>query len=253
MYVREKLLSGGNAIGTLMRVIKNPSIAYFAKNNGVDFMLFDCEHSDYSMESLHGIFMMCSALGIEGFLRVPRGTSDYISRALDAGATGVMVPMTETAEQAAEIVKWSRYPKLGVRGFTSSNAHTGYKGLGHMEVIDGGNDRVVTIAQIETGLGVQNAEEIAAVEGIDVLLVGHNDLSVSLGVPGKIHGEEVLGSIRKVIAAAKKHGKVFGLCADPAYLSNFKEDISLMMVGSDVAFLNAAFKSIRDTFDTLKK
>jgi len=252
MYVKEKFQAGEKAIGTLMRVIRNPSVALFAKNAGLDFMLFDCEHSNYTIENLNDIFMMCNAVGVEGFLRVPSGTSDYISRALDAGASGVMVPMVESAEYAKEIVKWSKYPPLGKRGFTSNNAHTGYQPLKHLDIMETGNNRVVTIAQIETGLGVQNADAIAAVEGIDVLVVGQNDLSVAMGVPGQITGDLVMDSIQKVINACKKNGKIFGLGADVAYLRNFKEDTGMILIGSDVVFLNQAFNDIATGFEALK-
>jgi 2-keto-3-deoxy-L-rhamnonate aldolase RhmA len=253
MYVKERLKAGQKVIGTLMRVIQNPAIAYFAKNAGLDFMLFDCEHSNYDISQLHDIFLMCNALGVEGFLRVPKGTSEYISRALDAGATGVMVPTVETVEYAREIVKWSKYLPIGQRGFTSNNAHTGYRPLKHVDIMESGNNRVLTIAQIETGLGVANADKIAAVEGIDVLLVGHNDLSVSLGIPGQITSDRIMNAIRTVIDACKKAGKIFGFGADLNYLSNFKDDLGMVMINNDVSIINNAFKNIVTDFEILKK
>ena len=112
MMLKEKMKAGQKVYGTMLRVSRNPAICYLAKNASLDYVMFDCEHSDYSYESLHDMFIMGNALQLGGLLRVPQLSRDYISRAMDCGAIGAMVPMTDTVKQAEEIVRWSKYAPL---------------------------------------------------------------------------------------------------------------------------------------------
>ena len=248
MSIKQKILSGQKVHGSMIRLQRNPAISFFAKNAGLDFLLYDCEHGAYTFENLHDLFVTGNAMGFDSFVRVAELSKDWISRALDAGATGIMVPMTETPEQAKEIVKWSKFTPIGDRGYGSGLAHSNYLGGGkHTDVMKTQNDRVVTIAQIETALGVANADAIAGTEGIDVLLIGPNDLSISLGIPGDLMNPIELEAIAKVAAACKKHGKSFGLHAGAKMHEIFKNDETFMMLSTDLDLLAAGFKDIKNT------
>jgi len=248
MSIKEKIQSGQKVYGTMIRLQRNPAISFFAKNAGLDFLLYDCEHGAFTFENLHDLFVTGNAMGFDSFVRVAELSKDWISRALDSGATGIMVPMTETAEQAAEIVKWAKYTPVGDRGYGSGLAHSNYMGGGkHVDVMKAQNDRVIAIAQIETKLAVENAEAIAATEGIDVLLIGPNDLSISLGVPGDLMNPIEIEAIAKVAAACKKHGKSFGLHAGANMHEIFKDDETFMMLSTDLDVLSAGFKNIKKT------
>lgn len=248
MSIKQKILSGQKVHGSMIRLQRNPAISFFAKNAGLDFLLYDCEHGAYTFENLHDLFVTGNAMGFDSFVRVAELSKDWISRALDSGATGIMVPMTETPEQAKEIVKWSKFTPIGDRGYGSGLAHSNYLGGGkHTDVMKAQNDRVVTIAQIETKLGVENADAIAGTEGIDVLLIGPNDLSISLGIPGDLMNPIELEAIAKVAAACKKHGKAFGLHAGAKMHEIFKSDETFMMLSTDLDLLNAGFKDIKNT------
>ena len=245
MELREKMKSGQKVYGTMLRVSRNPAVCYLAKNAALDFVMFDCEHGNYSYESLHDMFLMGKALGLNGLLRVPQLSKDHISRALDCGAAGAMIPMTETVEQAEEIVWWSKYAPLGGRGYGSGGANTDYVGGGkHSEVMEATNQKIVSIAQIETKLAVDNAEKIAAVEGIDVLLIGPNDLSISLGVPGDLMNPIELDAIAHVAASCKQHGKFFGLHAGIKLLEKFSDELQFVMSQTDTDILAAGFAQI---------
>jgi len=248
MSIKQKILSGQKVHGSMIRLQRNPAISFFAKNAGLDFLLYDCEHGAYTFENLHDLFVTGNAMGFDSFVRVAELSKDWISRALDSGATGIMVPMTETPEQAKEIVKWSKFTPIGDRGYGSGLAHSNYLGGGkHTDVMKTQNDRVVTIAQIETALGVANADAIAGTEGIDVLLIGPNDLSISLGIPGDLMNPIELEAIAKVAAACKKHGKSFGLHAGAKMHEIFKNDETFMMLSTDLDLLAAGFKDIKNT------
>jgi 2-keto-3-deoxy-L-rhamnonate aldolase RhmA len=249
--LKEKLLNGQKIIGTMLRVVRNPAICYLAKNSGLDFVMYDCEHSNFNFETLHDAFITANAVGLAGFIRVPCGTKDYISRALDVGAVGVMVPMIETRAQAENLVKYAKYAPIGERGYTSGCAHTDYRGGKHAEVMKQGNEKVIAICQIETKLAIENAEDIASVNGIDALLIGPNDLSVSLGIPGDMLNPIELNAISKVAEACKRHGKAFGIHATVSLLEKFSKDLTLIMSLTDTDLLSQGFAGIRKTCDDL--
>jgi 2-keto-3-deoxy-L-rhamnonate aldolase RhmA len=235
----------------MIRTIRNSSIVCLAKNAGLDFVMFDCEHGAFTTETLHDLCMTALALGLECFARVPVGTKDYISRILDCGASGIMTPMTETTGQAETLVRYAKYAPLGNRGFTSA-ANTGYKGGKHSEIMQEANSRVWAIAQIETKLGVDNCEEIAATHGIDALLIGPNDLSIELGVPGDLENPIEIEAIKKVAAACKKHGKLFTVHAKPEYQDRFKGDLSFIMQMGEAEFITEGFKKIKAYADSYR-
>lgn len=251
MNLKEKMLSGKKILGTMLRVVRNPGICCFAKHAGLDFVMFDCEHGNYNFETLHDAFITANALGISGFIRVPVGTKDYISRALDAGAGGIMVPMVETVEQAETLSYFSKFHPVGNRGFNSMGAHTDYKGGKHSDIMKEANDRIIAITQIETKQAIDNIDAIAAVPGIDAMLIGPNDLSISLGVPGDLMNPIELDAIAKVAAACQKHGKAFGLHAGADLLKKFAKELRLVMCMGDTDFLKQGMTGVRKVFDEL--
>lgn len=244
MNLKERLLAGERVVGTMLRIARNPAVFYLAKNAGLDFLMFDCEHSNYGFETLHDAFVLGRALEIGTFVRVPCGTKDYISRALDNGATGVMVPMVQTRDDAEAVVRYSKYAPLGDRGYTGGGAHTGYANGKHKDVMEQGNGSVLSIAQIETRLAVENVDDIASMEGIDALLVGPNDLSLSLGIPGDVTNPLEIEAIERVAASCRKHNKAFGLHAGGELLERFDKDLTLIMSLTDADLLTRGFRDI---------
>ena len=242
--LREKLLAGNRVYGTMGRVVRNPAIAYLVKNSGLDFIMYDGEHSCYTMETLHDLFMTGRALGISSLVRVPEGTKDWISRVLDQGADGLMVPMIETAEQARELARLSRYQPIGERGFGSCSGHCSYMPGKTADQMKSANDSVLVIAQIETVKGVENADAIASVEGIDCILVGPADLSCSFGFPGDTMNPKEVEAIGKVVDACKKHNKIFALPGPLPMIERYKEDTRMIMLSTDTNLLLNGMKGI---------
>ena len=251
MSIKERIMSGQKVYGTMVRLQRNPAIAMIAREAGLDFLLYDCEHGSYTIENLHDLFVTGNAMGFPSFVRVAQLSKDWISRMLDAGAAGIMVPMTETAEQAAEIVRWSKYPPIGERGFGSGLAHMNYTTGRHTDIMQAKNKEVIAIAQIESRLGVDQAEAIAGTEGIDVLLIGPNDLSISLGIPGDLFNPVELAAMAKVAAACKKHGKAFGIHAGPEIHQMFQADETFMMLSTDFDVLSAGYREIKKTLSSI--
>ena len=245
MLLKEKMMQGQKICGVFLRIVRNPAAGYLVKNAGLDFFMLDCEHSDYSVESIHDIALTANALDVPVMIRVPNGTRDNISRALDCGASGIMVPMIKTPEQAEDLVRFSKYPPVGERGFTACSAHTDYAGGSHTEIMRQANSRVLSIAQIETRQAVERVDEIASVQGLDMLFIGPNDLSVSLGIPGDTTNPLEIEAIERVAAACKKHNKLFGMHSGEVLLKRFAPDLHMVMSQLDITILIEGFRSVR--------
>ena len=236
-------------VGTMLRLVKNPAVALIAKHAGLDFIMADMEHGTYNMETLAGIARVAKLTGVECFVRVPELSKAYISGALDAGVTGIMVPMIETVEQAEKLAFWGKFMPVGGRGFGGIGDHTSFKGAKALEFMPKSNEETLTIAQIETKMAISNIEEIAAVEGIDALLVGPNDLANSLGIPGDLFNKKNIGAIKKVAKAARKHGKIFGLHGPDKMAEMFiSEGLTLIMSNHDAGLLTSSMCSIVKKF-----
>ena len=140
-------------------------------------------------------------------VRVPGFHYHFVARALDAGAHGIMMPMVADAEQARALVSWSRYPPLGRRGAAFGVAHDGYLPGAPRDKIAASAERTLVIAMIETPEGVANVDAIAAVDGVDVLWLGHFDLTNFMGIAGEFEHPDYLAAVDRIVAAARRHGK----------------------------------------------
>lgn len=187
-----------------------PGIGHILKAAGCDFALFDLEHSGFGFETVKSAMRYFEAAGIAPIVRVPSKEYHHIARACDMGAEGIMIPMVGDAAEAKAVVDCMKYHPAGHRGVALGVAHDNYSGGSVPEKLAGANERTTLFCQIETAAGAANADAIAAVEGVDVLWVGHFDLSVSLGIPGQFDHPKFLEAIERTVAAAKKHGKSLG-------------------------------------------
>ena len=144
----------------MLRIERNPAACMLVKHSGLDFFMLDCEQSSYTFESIHDMCLTAQLIGLGAMLRVPVMNKEWISRALDCGAFGIMVPMVETVEQAQELVWWAKYPPVGNRGYAGGGVKTLYAPpKSPVEEMSRNNEKVITIAQIETKLGVEKCRE----------------------------------------------------------------------------------------------
>ncbi len=214
--VKRALQAGGVALGSMVFEFATPGIARIAAAAGAEFLVFDLEHTGWSMETIRLLMATTGTTDLAPFVRVPATQPHFLSRTLDAGAMGLMIPMVETVEQARLIVQASKYPPLGKRGAAFGVAHDGYVSGDVAATMRSANAESLLIAQIETATGVDNVEAIAAVEGIDVLWIGHFDLTNSLGIPAQFQHPTYLRAVDRVLAAAQAHGKAAGFMAGSA-------------------------------------
>jgi 2-keto-3-deoxy-L-rhamnonate aldolase RhmA len=187
-----------------------PGVGHILKSAGCDFVLFDLEHSGFGFETVKSAIRYFEAGDVAVIVRVPSKEYHHIARAMDMGAEGLMLPMVGTAAEAKHILNSMKYTPDGGRGVALQVSHDRYRPGAVTDKFTAANKRSTLFCQIETAEGVENAEKIAALPGVDCLWVGHFDLSVSLGVPGDFDSKKFTDAIAHVIAAAKKHNKSLG-------------------------------------------
>lgn len=205
--------------------------------SGVDWVLVDTEHGNLADADMHEAVTTIAATGVSPIVRIAANEGWMVKRALDSGAHGIMVPLLQTADEARKLVKSAKFPPLGARGFGSpfspSAFATGSSAVpSSVEYLQQANDALLTIVQIETKEALENVDEIAAVEGIDVLFVGPFDLGNNIGFPiltSDMH-EELKIAIAKIREAAEKAGKASGIyCTSGAQAQGFA-DVGFRMI-----------------------
>jgi 2-dehydro-3-deoxyglucarate aldolase/4-hydroxy-2-oxoheptanedioate aldolase len=212
-HVKRRLQRGEVCIGTLVFEFATSGLARIAATAGTDFVLFDQEHSGWTTDVIRMLLATSRAADFVPLVRVPAMQYHLISQVLDLGAMGVMVPMIENVEQAELIVRSTKYPPLGGRGAAFGVAHDDYVPGNVLEKIASANDETLLIALIETAAGVEHVERIAAVPGIDVVWLGHFDLTNAMGIPAQFTDARYLAAVERIAGAAEQHGKAAGFMA----------------------------------------
>ena len=238
--------------GLLVQVIDSAPVAHMAKAAGLDFLLVDDEHGDVNDARLSTLMMLGNAIGLPTIVRAPQLARADVSRLLDRGASGVMVPMMETVEQARQLADWAKYPPLGRRSY-SGGAHTAYGPSGHhAQNMARANAGTLAIAQIETVAGVEAVEEILAVPGIDAAVIGPCDLAISMGRPDEVGCTEELELIDRVRDACVEKRKGFGIIGGNALLERYAADINLMVSAIDTHILRDAFAAAASDYTSIR-
>jgi 2-dehydro-3-deoxyglucarate aldolase/4-hydroxy-2-oxoheptanedioate aldolase len=242
--VKSKIGGGGVSIGAFMFEFDTTGIGRIAAQAGAEFAVFDMEHTGWSVETIRMLIATTAGSTAIPMVRIPATEYHFIARTLDMGAMGIMVPMVESAAQARTIVASAKYPPVGRRGAAFGVAHDDYSGGDIVEKIHSANSHTLLIAQIETAAGVRNASEIAAVDGIDVLWIGHFDLSNSLGIPGQFDHPQFREAVDQVLAACRQHGKTPGFMAGDIATGKMLLDQGFRMLayGGDLWLYQAALR-----------
>ena len=211
--VKRRLARGEVVVGTMVFEFSTTGIGWLAAGAGAEFVIFDMEHTGWGSDTTRMLLASTRPADIVPIVRVPANQEYLIRQQLDLGAMGVMVPMVETAMGAGDLVSASRYPPEGRRGAGFGMAHDDYAGGDIAGKVAAANENVLTIAQIETPAGVDNVEAIAEVDDIDVLFLGHFDLTNFLGIPGRFDDPRFTGAVDRIVSAAKNQGKALGCLA----------------------------------------
>lgn len=196
----------GLAFGTVAQLI-TPEGAEIAAKAGFDFVVVDTEHTYFGLETSVNHFRAIEAGGATPIIRLPDDDPIQIAKALDAGAHGILIPRVSTKKQAETVVRAVRYAPKGDRGMCPSVRGSGMGVTPWPEFRKFEEEEILVILLIETVEGVNNAEEIASVDGVDVLALGPYDLSCDMGLDGQVNHPDVVANMKKTVAAARKYGK----------------------------------------------
>jgi 2-dehydro-3-deoxyglucarate aldolase/4-hydroxy-2-oxoheptanedioate aldolase len=211
--VKWALRDGGVSIGTFVLEFSTTGIARLAAGAGAEFAVFDMEHTGWSVETIRLLVATARSSDLVPIVRIPATEYHFVARVLDMGAMGIMVPMVESQEQARRYVQYARYPPAGRRGAAFAVAHDDYQGGDMAAKIASANSEVLLIAQVETARGLENAESIAAVDGLDVIWIGQADLTTSLGIPGQYSHPTFLAAVDRIAGACQTYDKALGYLA----------------------------------------
>jgi 4-hydroxy-2-oxoheptanedioate aldolase len=235
---RERLERGELSLGVGIRVLRSVEVAKAMKTAGFDWLFIDLEHSALSIETASQMCLAGLDAGISPLVRIPNGEYSLATRLLDNGALGIVVPHVETAEEAGTIVDRLRYPPQGHRGVFSIMPQFNYKPAA--DVTASLNKSNLIAVMLESTNAISNAEAIAAVSGIDVLLIGTNDLCVEMGVPGELGHAKIVDAYARMIAACGKHAKwpgMGGIYDDKLMQRYIDMGARFILAGGDLGFL----------------
>jgi 2-keto-3-deoxy-L-rhamnonate aldolase RhmA len=240
---RDKLDAGELALGIIIRQARTVDIAPIMKAAGYDWLFLDLEHNSMDLDMAVQISVAALGVGIAPVARVPAGQLWMATRVLDGGGLGIVMPHVDTAKEARKIAQALRYPPDGHRSVAGGLPHLGYEKLGLADTCAAINAATLVVVMLETPTAIANAEAIAAVPGIDSLLIGTNDLAMELGIPGQFADQRIVAAYQTVVDACRAHGKFAGVggIADRELLRRYIEmGVRLVLPGSDYSLLTAA-------------
>lgn len=218
--------------GTFLN-LGSPVAIEIAAATGFDWLLIDLEHGNGSLADLRSMLLACRGSQAAPIIRLRSVDPDSVKFVMDSGAAGVMFPFVNSVDEARRAVNCMKYPPAGARGVAGIIRATDY-GQNWASYFAEANAQSLVVVQIETAAAVEAAEEIAAVEGVDVLFVGPLDLSVSLGCPGDFTQPHFIAALRRVLAAGAKHKKTVGILSRPQLVDQHREmGFRFLALGSD--------------------
>jgi 2-keto-3-deoxy-L-rhamnonate aldolase RhmA len=255
-HAKNRMLSDQLVVCMGLRQARSVDIAPILASCGFDSLYVDMEHSPISIETVSAICTAAVGFGITPLVRVPGHDSEYLSRALDGGAMGIIVPHVDNAEQAQAMVHAGKYPPVGHRSVMGSGPSLGYRAMPLGEINTQVNRDTLLIAMLETPAGIAHADEIAAVAGIDMLLIGSNDLCTEMGIPGQLRHPDILAAYKSTAQACKKHGKILGVGGIRSDIELQTQLIDLgarfIIAGSDVTYLMEAARKDAEKLHALR-
>lgn len=239
--LKERLDRGETALSMVVRFLRTAEVAAIARGAGFHSLYVDLEHAPLSLSETAQICIAAQAAGVTPLVRIPEGRLDLVGTALDGGAAGVIIPHVTTAEEAREAVAAARFPPAGGRSIAGPPVQLDYRPMPPAQVASTMNAAILVVIMIESAEAVENVEAIAAVPGVDMLLVGTNDLTADLGIAGCYDDDAVDRAFAKVLAAADASGihvGVGGLATRPDLAARYvSRGAGYISVGTDLAFI----------------
>jgi 2-dehydro-3-deoxyglucarate aldolase/4-hydroxy-2-oxoheptanedioate aldolase len=210
--IKQKLKNNEPVFGIMIKEARNVNIAEILEIAGFDYFVIDMEHAFYDMSDITSLLQFARKTEITSVVRIPRLDYAYVAKTLDMGAEGIWVPHLDTVEEARQLVSFGKYPPEGKRGaaiplFRQKERQEFKAAADYFKAV---NDETLLIAQMESREAIGNVEAITAVPGIDVAMMGTQDLSLDMGYPGREQNPEMRAAVQKVVDACRKNGKASG-------------------------------------------
>jgi 2-keto-3-deoxy-L-rhamnonate aldolase RhmA len=246
--LRARLLNGDVILGQMVLELFTPGIGPMLAASGLDFVLYDMEHGRCDIAQVAEMIASCRGSDIAPWVRVPDFNFRPLSRVLDLGARGVMVPRVETRTQAQEIVAQLKYPPLGVRGVALGVAHDLYK-AGGAEFFATANEETVVIIQLESAKAFENMEEILSVPGIDVAWLGHYDLTVSMGIPLQFDHPRLQSAVDAMLDCCRRNHVAPAFITTTPELTDhwIQKGLRVVSLGTDIGIFQNAIQTFQQS------
>lgn len=251
MDLKKRIQNGERVLGTMVTTFDTPDIAKILKVCGFDFFIIDCEHGSFSYSACSRIIGVARAIGLPAIVRIPGPLREPALKCMEMGAAGLLLPNTENAGDARRLVDFTKYAPLGHRGVSLSRPHTDFMKVDGRAYMQQANEETLLLCQIESRAGVEHVEEILAVDGIDVVFMGPNDLSQDYGLLGQYDHPEIVAAFERVIKAARDAGKTSGahFGGMEPLVRWINAGMTMNMCGSDIGLLQMGAKSMRAWLD----
>jgi 2-dehydro-3-deoxyglucarate aldolase/4-hydroxy-2-oxoheptanedioate aldolase len=229
--VKRALAEGRVQLGTGFAQLRSPEVARILAAAGFDWAFIDTEHGAFDIETVSDVCRAGSDTGLTPIVRVASMEYDLVARALDNGAQGVIFPRVESVQLLEQAVSWTKFPPLGIRGFGLTPTHVNYERATIPQILDHMNRETLVILQIETVRAIEMRDELLSVKGIDAVMVGPVDLSISLGVAGDFQHPKMVDAMEKIRDACLKHGVAPGTQTRTLSLAKFWRERGMLFLG----------------------
>ena len=237
---KEKILNGELCLGVGLRQSRTVDIGKIMATSGYDWLFIDMEHNSMDIDIASQISVAAQDAGITPIVRVPDFAHHHATRVLDCGAMGVVFPHVENADIAKKLVSYCLYPPKGHRSMTGVLPQLDFKQHAIAEVASTINENMLIVIMLESPEAIENVDSIAGIDGVDVILIGTNDLCMEMGIPGDYSNPKVKNAYIKVIEACKKYGKTPGMGGvyNEELMSEYiKMGMKFILSGSDLSFM----------------
>ncbi len=229
--VKHALAEGRVQLGTGFGQIRSAEVPKALAAAGFHWTFLDTEHGGFDLETVQDLCRICQFVGLTPIVRVADLQYALIARSLDAGAQGVIFPRVEAPERLDQAVRWTKFPPLGERGFGLGPVNINYEQATLPEIIAHVNAETMVVLQIETQRALDALEELLAVPGIDAVMVGPADLSISLGVPGEFQHPRMVEAMERVRDACRRRGIAPGTQTRSVALARFWRERGMLFLG----------------------
>ncbi len=253
---KEKIMNNELCLGVGLRQCRSVDIGKIMATCDYEWLFIDMEHNSMDIDVASQISVAAQDAGITPLVRVPDFAHHHATRVLDCGAMGIVFPHVDNAETAKKLVSYCLFPPKGHRSMTGSLPQLNFKQIPISEAATSINNSMLIVIMLESPEAIENVEEIAAVSGVDVILIGTNDLCMEMGIPGDYANVKIKESYKKVIKACHKYGKTPGMGGvynEELMLEYIRMGMKFILSGSDLSFMMSSAKQRSENLRSFQK